>query len=133
MGGREATDAEGAEGSTPRRGVARAGALRERVRALPGGRLTWRIGVTIVGVAIIVGGIILLPLPGPGWLIIFAGLGLLGTEYEWAKRLLRWVRGQLRRWTAWVARQPRWVQALVGLAGMLLLAAIAAGAWLVYR
>lgn len=130
MGGGEVSETEG---ESPRRGVARVGALRERVRALPGGRLAWRIGVTVVGVAIIVGGIILLPLPGPGWLIIFAGLGLLGTEYAWAKRLLHWVREQLRRWTSWVAEQPRWVQALVGLAGMLLLAAIAAGAWFVYR
>ncbi|HET6878199.1 MAG TPA: TIGR02611 family protein [Jatrophihabitans sp.] len=130
MGGSEAADAEGAK---PRRAVARAGAVRDRIRALPGGRLAWRIGITVVGVAVIAGGIILLPLPGPGWLIIFAGLGLLGTEYRWAKRLLRWVRRQLRRWTAWVAQQPRWVQALVGLAGMLLLAAIAAAAWFAYR
>jgi hypothetical protein len=25
----------------------------------------------------------------PGWLLIFAGLAILGTEYVWAQRLLR--------------------------------------------
>jgi uncharacterized protein (TIGR02611 family) len=31
----------------------------------------------------------LLVLPGPGWLLIFVGLSILGTEYVWAQRLLR--------------------------------------------
>lgn len=95
--------------------------------------MAWRIGITVVGVAVIVGGIILLPLPGPGWLIIFAGLGILGTEYAWARRLLRWVRHLVWRWTAWAALQPRWLQALFGLAGLVFLAAIAFGAWVIYR
>lgn len=95
--------------------------------------MAWRIGVTIVGAAVIVGGIILLPLPGPGWLIIFAGLGVLATEYTWAKRLLGWLRGIVRDWTAWVARRPRWIQALIGLAGLVFLAAVAYVAWLIYR
>ena len=28
-------------------------------------------------------------LPGPGWLFIFLGLGVLATEYVWAERLLK--------------------------------------------
>jgi len=75
-------------------------------------------------VAIVVGGIILLPLPGPGWLIIFAGLGVLATEYEWARRLLRFARAQVSRWTEWVKRQPRWIQGVVGLVGAAFLAAV---------
>jgi uncharacterized protein (TIGR02611 family) len=101
---------------------------------MPGGRLLWRIGVTIAGVAVIVVGIILLPLPGPGWLIIFAGLGLLATEYEWAARLLRFARDQVRRWTDWAKLQPRWLQGLLGLAGLVFLAAVFYVVWLVlYR
>ncbi|MBE7187431.1 TIGR02611 family protein [Jatrophihabitans endophyticus] len=99
-------------------------ALRSRVRRLPGGFVAWRIGITVLGVAVIAGGVVLLPLPGPGWLIIFAGLGLLATEYEWAKRLLRFGRAQLARWTDWIKAQPRWVQAGVGLAGLVFLAAV---------
>jgi uncharacterized protein (TIGR02611 family) len=33
-------------------------------------------------------GVVLLVLPGPGWLLIFAGLAILSTEYVWARRLL---------------------------------------------
>ena len=95
--------------------------------------MAWRVGVTVVGVAVIVGGIILLPLPGPGWLIIFAGLGILATEYMWAKRLLGWLRSLVGRWWAWVALRPRWVQALIGLAGRVFVAAVGYGAWLIYR
>jgi uncharacterized protein (TIGR02611 family) len=47
-----------------------------------------RIAVTIVGFAVLIAGIALLVLPGPGWLLIFIGLGILGTEYVWAQRLL---------------------------------------------
>ncbi len=104
-------------------------AVRERVRSWPGGTLGWRIGVTVVGVAIIIGGIILLPLPGPGWLIIFAGMGVLATEYEWAKRLLGWARAKLKEWTDWTRQQPRWLQGLIGLLGLAFLVGVAFGAW----
>jgi uncharacterized protein (TIGR02611 family) len=109
----------------------RLGQFRERVRALPGGRLAWRIGVTIVGVAVIVIGIILLPLPGPGWLIIFAGIGILGTEYEWAARLLRWARFHVTRWATWAARQPLWLRVVGGLLTLGVIAGIAVAGWFV--
>jgi uncharacterized protein (TIGR02611 family) len=113
--------------------VAQVRSVRARVRASPAGRIAWRVGVSVAGVAIIVVGIVLLPLPGPGWLIIFAGLGLLATEYEWAARLLRYARRTLSRWTAWVADRHRAVQALIGLAGLVLLGALIAAAWWYYR
>jgi hypothetical protein len=48
-----------------------------------------RIAVTIVGVAVLIVGIagLLLPIL-PGWALIFVGLGILATEYVWARRLL---------------------------------------------
>ena len=98
--------------------------VRARVRALPGGWIAWRIAVTIAGAAVIVVGIILLPLPGPGWLIIFAGMGILASEYAWARRLLQWMRGYVTRWTKWAARRPLPLRLLIGLAGL----AIVAGA-----
>jgi uncharacterized protein (TIGR02611 family) len=48
-----------------------------------------RIGITIAGFAVLLAGLALLVLPGPGWLLIFLGLGILATEYVWAQRLLR--------------------------------------------
>ena len=47
-----------------------------------------RIGVTIAGFAVLLAGVALLVLPGPGWLLIFIGLGILSTEYVWAQRML---------------------------------------------
>ena len=52
------------------------------------GRNSRRAGITVIGFVLVIGGIILLPLPGPGWLIIFAGLAVLATEYVWAERAL---------------------------------------------
>ncbi len=48
-----------------------------------------RIAVTIVGVAVLLVGLAGLVLPIlPGWALIFVGLGILATEYVWARRLL---------------------------------------------
>jgi uncharacterized protein (TIGR02611 family) len=47
-----------------------------------------RVAVTIAGFAVLLAGIALLVLPGPGWLLIFVGLTILATEYVWARRLL---------------------------------------------
>ena len=33
-------------------------------------------------------GIVMLVTPGPGWVVIFLGLGLLAAEFVWAKRLM---------------------------------------------
>jgi uncharacterized protein (TIGR02611 family) len=104
-------------------------AVRAKVKSTRAGAFAWRTAVTLLGVGIVVLGVALLPLPGPGWLIIFAGLGLLATEYEWAARLLRAARHRVGLWTAWVARQGRLVQALIGLGAFLLAAGVAAAAW----
>jgi uncharacterized protein (TIGR02611 family) len=41
-----------------------------------------------VGFALVVAGIILLVLPGPGLLVVLAGFAVLGTQYAWAQRVL---------------------------------------------
>ncbi len=41
-------------------------------------------------------GVRLVPLPGPGWLIVFLGLAILGTEFAWARRLA----AVTKRWLA---------------------------------
>jgi uncharacterized protein (TIGR02611 family) len=40
------------------------------------------LGFTVVGT-----GIVLLPLPGPGWVVIFAGFAILASEFEFAERV----------------------------------------------
>ena len=46
-----------------------------------------KFGVAIIGVVVILIGIPLIPLVGPGWLIVFAGLAILASEFPWAGRL----------------------------------------------
>lgn len=60
---------------------------------------TKRVAVTVTGLALVALGIALsLPLvPGPGILILLAGLALLGSEYDWAQDLMHWVRERSRR------------------------------------
>jgi hypothetical protein len=53
------------------------------------GRNSKRVGITIAGVLLLIGGAALLVLPGPGLLVIIAGLAVLATEYVWAQRLLK--------------------------------------------
>jgi uncharacterized protein (TIGR02611 family) len=59
--------------------------------------MTWQIGVAVIGFAIIVAGIIMLPLPGPGWAVIFLGLAVLGTEFVWAQRTLLWTKDKVTK------------------------------------
>ena len=45
-----------------------------------------KVAVGIVGSIVLLAGIALLVLPGPAFLVIPAGLAILATEFEWAKR-----------------------------------------------
>jgi len=51
-----------------------------------------RIGVLIGGSVLLVAGLAMLVLPGPGVAAIIAGLALLGTQFEWARRASGWLR-----------------------------------------
>ena len=86
--------------------------MRLRLDAHPRLRLLYKIGVGVLGALIVVVGLILVPLPGPGWLIVFVGVAVLGTEFPAAHRITQWVRRLARRarlrWRAWrVARSVR--------------------------
>ena len=42
----------------------------------------------VAGFTLLAAGAIMLVTPGPGWLTIFLGLGLLAAEFVWARRLM---------------------------------------------
>ncbi|MGY0236020.1 TIGR02611 family protein [Longispora urticae] len=96
----------------------------DRIREKPGGRLAVKITVTVLGVAVIILGAFLIPLPGPGWLIVLAGLAILALEFHWARRLLAFARHQLDRWTGWIKRQSLLVRAVIGVLGLVFVAAV---------
>ena len=56
------------------------------------GKFLWRMGVLIVGMFLLIVGIIMIFTPGPAIVFIPAGLALLATEFQWARRLLQHVR-----------------------------------------
>lgn len=56
-----------------------------------------RIGVVGLGFVLLVLGVILVPLPGPGVVVMAAGLFLLALEFSWAERLLVRTIGRLER------------------------------------
>ena len=75
-----------------------------------------RVGVGIVGGIVVLIGIIAIPYPGPGWLIVFTGLAILATEFEWAQRVLDKAKGSYDAWTLWLKSQSMFIKSLFGLA-----------------
>ncbi|MGH3240813.1 MAG: PGPGW domain-containing protein [Spirillospora sp.] len=65
-------------------------------------RLLRKAAVAVAGTALIVAGVAMLVLPGPGVVTILAGLGLLGTEFPTARRISRRVNGWIRAAWHWV-------------------------------
>ena len=55
-----------------------------------------RIVVFVLGGTLLLVGVLLLVLPGPGLLVIFLGLTLLATEFVWARLWLRRLRVSTR-------------------------------------
>jgi uncharacterized protein (TIGR02611 family) len=51
-----------------------------------------RIGVSIAGLVLVALGLVMLVLPGPGVLLLLAGLAVLATEYVWAQRMLNYAK-----------------------------------------
>ncbi|WP_326577733.1 TIGR02611 family protein [Actinacidiphila glaucinigra] len=84
-GGGEDGEPEGSE----RPLGSRAPGFIRRSRAL---HVSWQVGVFLVGLAIVGTGVVLLPLPGPGWVVIFAGMAVWATEFVWAQLVLRWTK-----------------------------------------
>ena len=54
-----------------------------------------RLARMCLGFLIVIAGIIALPLPGPGWLIILAGLSILAKDFVWAARLMTFIRRRI--------------------------------------
>jgi uncharacterized protein (TIGR02611 family) len=59
-----------------------------------------RLAVAIVGFTVTLLGVVMLVTPGPGWLAILLGLGVLSVEFVWARRLL----GRLKKGDAELIR-----------------------------
>jgi len=94
------------------------GGFRQRVTSTRTGRISWQLLIALLGAVVVVIGVILIPFPGPGWLIVLAGLAIWAVEFVWAQRLLHFTRTQLERWWHWLGRQHMAVRLLAGLIGL---------------
>ncbi|HRJ06202.1 MAG TPA: TIGR02611 family protein [Candidatus Saccharibacteria bacterium] len=70
---------------------------------------------TVVGGLVLLVGIIAIPYPGPGWLIVFAGLAILAKDYPWAARVLAYGRERYDAWGRWIKRQNWFVQSITAI------------------
>jgi len=102
---------------------------RRKIRSNPHSHLIYRIVVGVVGLVIVVIGLIMVPFPGPGWLVVFTGLAVWASEFEWAQIVLRRARHTLEAWNAWLMAKPWWVK---GLALLVTVAAVGAIFWLLF-
>ena len=54
---------------------------------------TRRVIVTVLGIALIISAIVIIPLPGPwSFIVTIAGLAILASEYDWARDAMEWTK-----------------------------------------
>jgi uncharacterized protein (TIGR02611 family) len=87
-----------------------------------------RLARMVVGFALLFTGVLLLVLPGPGWLCIAAGLGILSRDVAWADRALQRVRRRLPQDSEGKVSKPVIVTSV-----FLALAGIAGSIWFMLR
>ena len=90
--------------------------FRHRVESNTTLKTAYRVAVGVVGFAVLSAGLVMIPFPGPGWLVVIAGLAILSTEFAWAERLLDFTRKRVFAWVRWVNSQSIWIRLLIGLA-----------------
>lgn len=73
-------------------------------------RHTKRLLIAVVGLAVVLLGIVMIPYPGPGWLVVFAGLAILATEFEFAQKILDTIHVKYDLWQDWLRRQNIYIQ-----------------------
>ena len=76
-------------------------------------RRVQRFAAGLGGGIVLIVGIIAIPYPGPGWLIVFAGLAILGREFAWANKILQRLRVRYDEFELWVKRRGRPAQLLL--------------------
>lgn len=75
---------------------------------------TVRVLMAMVGWAVLLCGVLMIPLPGPGWLVVFIGLSILARQFVWAEKLNIYAKGKYDLWELWMKNQPLYVKALFG-------------------
>lgn len=93
--------------------------FREQIKASPYGSLVWRIFIGVIGGLVTIIGTIFLFAPGPGLLVLLAGLGILATEFAWASSAIRRTKS-IAETTSQRFGIPLWVKYLLVAGGAVL-------------
>ena len=83
--------------------------LRTWMKKTKAGHFLWRVIIGVAGGSVTVVGAIALVGPGPGILILLAGLGILASEFAWAARVMVHTRTYAQK-AADKAGIPKWAQ-----------------------
>ena len=109
------------------------GSARRALRALRGGiarrpllEQLYQLLLAGAGFATVAVGLVLVPLPGPGWVVVFGGLSLLSARFAWARSARERLLLLLQRAARWYGSLPRLCRAALTAAGGLV---VSAGAW----
>lgn len=73
---------------------------------------TRKVLIGFVGWAVLLLGIVMIPYPGPGWVVVFVGLSILATEFDWARDVHEFAHGKYDAWQAWLKVQPIYIKVL---------------------
>jgi uncharacterized protein (TIGR02611 family) len=100
----------------------------ERLRAQRDRHLSrsrfYRVPFAVLGFTVVLIGLALLVLPGPGLLVIAVGLGMLALEFAWAERVLERTLDRMSQTSQTVQRASRLQKALSLAAAMATLGAL---------
>lgn len=81
---------------------------RERTGRAARRHIVARLAIITAGTVVTILGVLMLVLPGPGIVVVIAGLGILATEVAWAERLLTYAKNKAR--LDKVTSQAPWVK-----------------------
>ncbi|MDN5819246.1 MAG: TIGR02611 family protein [bacterium] len=84
--------------------------------------------VGAIGGLVLLAGILMIPYPGPGWLVVIAGMGILSTEFIWAENLRKFTVRHYERWLGWFRAQNFTVKVMFAFATFCV---VVASIWLV--
>lgn len=65
---------------------------------------------TLLGGLVVLVGVVTIPYPGPGWLIVFAGLAILAQDYPAAQRILDTAKAKYDAWQNWLTSQTIYIR-----------------------
>jgi uncharacterized protein (TIGR02611 family) len=92
--------------------------FRQQIKSNPYGSVVWRVFIGVIGGLVTIIGTIFLFAPGPGLLVLLAGLGILATEFAWAANAIRKTKS-IAQSTSEKFRIPLWVKYLLIAGGAL--------------